>query len=162
MKTDLAVLSTLVIAFCLSVVAMPDWAMLARPELPMMVLCYWIMAMPERYGIAVAALVGLFYDGVVGTHLGVHGLSYAVAGAAMSLSYQQIRMYGAWKQALAVGILLLLTRWLELMVMGLIMPVNFSVAALFLPVVSGILVWPWLMLFLRGLRRKLGIVNRFP
>lgn len=161
MKTDLTVLSTLLLAFCLSVTPLPDWAMLARPELPIMVLAYWIMAMPERYGVWTAMWVGVFQDALSGNYLGVHAFSYAIAAAVIVMSYQQLRMYGAWKQAIAIGFLLCVIQWVELFLKGLLMPMQYSMAHILLPAISAILVWPWLMLFLRDLRRKLGFVNRF-
>lgn len=161
MKTDFAVFATLLVAFCLSVTPLPDWAMLARPELPIMVLAYWIMALPERYGVWTALLVGIFQDGLAGTYIGVHGLTYAIAAAIVVMSYQQLRMYGAWKQALAMGFLLCMIQWLELVLKSALMPMHYSLAQVLLPAISAILVWPWLMLILRDLRRRIGFVNRF-
>lgn len=161
MKTDLAVFTTLCLAFCLSVTPLPDWAMLARPELPIMVLAYWIMAMPERYGVWSALWVGIFQDGLAGTYIGVHALTYAIAAAVIIMSHQQLRMYGAWKQALAIGFLLCFIQWLELFLNSMLMPMQYSLAHVLLPAVSAILVWPWLMLILRDLRRRIGFINRF-
>lgn len=161
MKIDLLVIITLAIAFFLSVVPLPEWMLLARPEFPLLVLLYWVLAMPHRYGIIAAAVVGFFQDALTGALFGKHVLMYVLAAAVMVIGYRQIRMFGAWQQALLVGLTLLFIQFVGLMIVRTSQPVLQPAMWIFLPVLSGTLLWPWLMIFLRGLRRRMGIVNRF-
>jgi rod shape-determining protein MreD len=47
---------------------MPDWAASARPEWVVLVLIYWILALPERVGVAAGWLVGLSLGDSGGDH----------------------------------------------------------------------------------------------
>lgn len=160
MKSDVLVVVTLAFAFVLFLIPLPGWAVLARPELPLLVYLYWVMSMPQRYGVVLAGILGLVQGAYTGAHLGVHVLIYCLATGVFLLSYQQIRMQNLWWQALTLIPFLLANQWLKLF---------FSTAnwqgwhywfAFLLPVLSSVLVWPWLVVFLRGLRRRFHLVNR--
>ena len=57
---------TFIVAMLLSVVALPDsipWELgYLRPQWVVLVLIYWIIALPHRIGIVVAWLIGLLLD----------------------------------------------------------------------------------------------------
>ena len=106
MKANVLIAFSLFISMLLSVVSMPEWALWARPEWPLLVLIYWSLAAPERCGIMVAALVGLFQDSLTASLLGKHMLAYSLAIAVTLLAYKRLRMFDVWKQAGFIFLLL--------------------------------------------------------
>jgi rod shape-determining protein MreD len=95
-------------------------------------------------------------DVLLGSLLGQHALAYvAIAYIAASL-YQRLRMFSVWQQALILfailGLNQLINFWVE------------SIAGLsewtfwyLLPAFSGALLWPWIFLMLRTIRRRLHL-----
>lgn len=161
MKTDFLVVACLLVAFVLAIMPIPAWAMWARPEWPLLVLLYWILAWPERYGIIVAAFVGFCQDNLTGSLIGQHMLAYAVVAAVFWSGSRRIRMFNVWHQAMLVGVLLLLSQLLQYWLVILTRTVEPAIGMLLLPALTGALLWPWFMIFLRGLRRRLGNTNSF-
>ena len=70
----LLLLSSLLVLL-LSVWPMPGWALWLRPELPLLLVVYWILALPFRLGMVYAWLMGLGLDLLTGSLLGQHALA---------------------------------------------------------------------------------------
>ena len=84
----MVIVLTLLAALWLSVVPLPTWAQWGRPEWVAMVLIYWVVALPERVGIAIAWVVGLYQDVLDGSPLGQHAFALSVL-AYLGLVYFQ-------------------------------------------------------------------------
>lgn len=152
------VLLTFAVALLLAIFPLPADMAWARPEWVGMVLIYWTIALPERIGLWTAFLAGLLVDGVAGTLLGQHAFALSLISWAVLLTYQRLRMFAAWQQAFFVFVLIgmhqLLIHWLQSL-QGIATP---SLKFL-LPAATSALMWPWLMIFLRGLRRRAGLLR---
>lgn len=143
---------TLAVALLLSVMPLPLWAQWGRPEWVAMVLLYWVMALPERVGIGIAGITGLVLDIVEGAPLGQNIFALGVLTYLVLILYQRLRMYSALQQSAVIFVLLglnqLLCHWVQTLV-GTPSP-----NLLFLlPAVVSAVIWPWLLVFLRFLRR---------
>ncbi len=159
MKAILLVLSTFFLAFWLSILTMPDWSLWARPDWVLLVLIYWALAFPERFGVWMAALAGLLQDNLLGSFLGKHMIVYALIVAVIIVMHQRFRMYELWHQAriifflvLSAHVLILFVDWL----MGYPSPLYLALP----PALLSALIWPWLMVALRGLRRYFGLMAK--
>ena len=146
------IVSTLLIALLLSIVPMPFWAQWARPEWLAMVLVYWVIALPERVGIGIAWLSGLVLDVIEGSSLGQNAFALSLIAYVSLILYQRLRMYTPWQQAAVlfflIGVHQLIGHWMQTLV-GVISP-----NLLFLlPALVSALLWPWLSVSLRFLRR---------
>ena len=87
------------IAYLLAIVPFPEWAMNYRPEWVPMVLIYWAMALPYRFGIGSAWAAGLVLDVLEGSTLGVNALALVVvAYVALSL-HLRMRMFSSLQQS---------------------------------------------------------------
>jgi rod shape-determining protein MreD len=143
---------TLVAALLLSIMPMPLWTQWARPEWVAMVLIYWVMALPERVGIGIAGLTGLALDIVEGAPLGQNMFALGVLTYLVLILYQRLRMYNALQQSAVIFVLLglnqLLCHWVQTMV-GTPSPNLLFI----LPALVSAMIWPWLLIFLRFLRR---------
>lgn len=158
MKADLLVLFTLLVAMLLSIVDMPNWSLWARPEWVLLVIFYWVLALPERFGILSAAAVGLIQDSLTASVYGRHVLAYSLVVAVVVIAHKRLRMFDAWQQAgmifLLIGIERLIKYWIDI-ASGL---TPTGLWFLF-PAMISALIWPWLMVVLRSLRRRVGLIR---
>ncbi|HEY9201357.1 MAG TPA: rod shape-determining protein MreD [Gammaproteobacteria bacterium] len=154
------VVPTLIVALMLQMWPLPDWLAYLRPDFVTLVLVYWALALPERVGVTVAWVVGLLLDVTHGAILGQHALGLVLVVFIVQLEYQRIRVFSLVQQALAVFVLLMIKQLLVLWVSGLVgqaPPLQYY----FLPSLAGALLWPWLFLTLRNLRRKFSLSKSF-
>ena len=147
---------TFLIAMLLDILPLPDTLQSYWPEWVALVLLYWVVALPQRVGIFVAWIVGLFVDALQGSLLGLHALSFSLMAYFSLLLYQRIRLFPRWKQSLViamlVGIYLLIAFWLKIITE----PVEKQFSYWF-PMVTSALLWPWLFVLLRDLRRQFRV-----
>ncbi len=143
-------------AMWLSIMPLPEWAYWARPSWVTMVLIYWVLALPTRVGIATAWVVGLLLDILEGTPPGQHAFALSVVAYLLLVLYQRLRMYIAWQQAgivfVLVGIDALINQWIQTLI-GRAEPTLWFL----LPALVSALLWPWLLLLLRRVRRRFGV-----
>ena len=147
---------SLIISLLLTVIPVPFQISLFRPDWVLLVLMYWTLALPRRVNIGTAFLMGFLTDVLVGTVLGVNALAFSVVAFVMAVNHLQIRNFGIIQQSLLVGLLLALYQLLLFWLSNFLTGVNFRPAYLW-PVLTGMLVWPWLFWLLRRYRRQLKI-----
>lgn len=152
----LVILVTILVAYVLVVVPLPAWAQLARPEWVALVLIYWCMAVPQRVGVGVAWLAGLGQDALQAGLLGQQALAYALLAFVVLKLHQRVRVYPLGQQALIVLALLSLVTLVQVWTNGLI-DRPMSIHSYWLPPVIGMLLWPWLVVLLRAVRRYYGV-----
>ncbi len=73
----LIVCLTFVVAFVLNLIPLPGWVLPYRPDWVVLVLIYWCMAIPDRFGTGMGWLIGLLVDATNANLLGVHALGMA-------------------------------------------------------------------------------------
>lgn len=154
------VLPTMVFALMLHMLPLPDWLTYVRPEFVTLVVMYWVLAMPEKIGVTIAWCVGLLLDVTQGAILGQHALGLVIVAYILQLEYQRIRVFSLVQQALVVFVLLLIKQIMVLWVYGLVGHAP-SLQLYFLPSLIGAIIWPWVYLFLRNLRRKFSVPYDF-
>jgi len=127
-----------------------------RPEWPLLVLVYWAIALPHRVGLLTALATGLLLDVVDGAPIGQHMLSLVIVITLARLMYQRLRVFTLAQQAsvlfILVGLHQLIGHWL----LGL-QGVRIEGFAFLFPALSSALLWPPVMLGLRGVRRTYGV-----
>lgn len=144
---------TFLVALMLTAVPMPDWAVALRPEWVAMAVIYWAMALPDRVGVGVGWVMGLALDVLKGAVLGQHALGLAVAAYLTIKLHQRIRVFPLWQQAISIGAILAIHMLLVLWVYG-ITGHDAASLAYWGPLITSILLWPWVFLLLRDLRRR--------
>ena len=147
---------TFVIALMLTLVPLPDWAAYLRPEWMSMVLIYWCLALPERVGVGIGWIAGLFLDVVHGAVLGQYAMALALTAYITLTLRLRIRVYPMGQQALVVLMLTLFQQLLVIWVKGFIGESPDSLRY-WLPAVTTMLLWPWVFVILRDLRRRHGV-----
>ncbi len=152
----LVILLSLAVSLMLTMLPLPDWAAIYRPDFMALVLIYWSLALPTRIGLWVAFVCGLFVDVTSGGLLGQHALALVVILFINLNVHQRIRVMSLPHQALYVLALLLLDQVLVLMVEGMIGRHPPFTAYIGAPLI-GMLLWPWIFLLLRHLRRRVHL-----
>ena len=142
-----------VIAMMLMTMPLPAWAINWRPSWVAIVLIYWCMALPDRVGIGIGWVLGLLLDVQQGTVLGQNALGLAVIAYLCLKSYQRMRVFPLVQQAMLVCIYLLLYEFISLWIRSMMgAPPNDW--TYWMPAVTSMLLWPWLFIVLRDIRRK--------
>jgi len=149
---ELIVLS-FIVAIMLTALPLPDWAVDWRPAWVALVLIYWCMAVPEHIGIGTAWFLGLILDVQFGTLLGQHSLGLVVIAFLTLNSYQRIRVYPLVQQAVLICFYLLLYKLIMLLITGYL-GTGTREWTYWMPAITSMLLWPWMFIILRDLRRK--------
>ncbi|RUO19437.1 rod shape-determining protein MreD [Aliidiomarina haloalkalitolerans] len=147
------ILITFVLALILAVMPMSLAIAPWRPEWPLLVLVYWIIALPHRVNIGYAAGVGLAVDVLLGSTLGFHTAAYAIVAYPAARYYSRIRNFSLSQQALLVMVLVFVARAIVYIFEHYLnnAPLMWHY---FWPALSSALFWPWVFLMLRKVRRK--------
>ena len=135
---------------------LPEEIGFLRPELVLMTLIYWVIALPHRAGVVLAWISGLIMDILVGNFLGQFGCSYVIISFVVLQFYQRLRMFSVWQQAILVSGLIILHRGLSFLFVYFF---DGSIPSLWqvMPAISSALVWPLVFLLLRAFRRSLKL-----
>jgi rod shape-determining protein MreD len=149
------VLFTIIGAFMLAIMPLPDWAVEYRPDWVTLVLIYWAMALPTRIGVTVAWVAGLLLDVSYGTLMGQHAVGMVLVIYFIHLQHQRLRVASLIQQSIVIFFLLLIKQLLTLWVDGMVGRAPDS-GLYFMPTITSTLLWPWVYLILRDIRRKLS------
>lgn len=148
----LAVAVSSLLAFVLTVIQLPQWLFYFWPDWIAMVVVYWAMTSPDRFGPFIGFCMGLLLEVLFVRNFGVQGLGLAVLAFTVNSAHQQLKVLSVWQQTLLVamfiGVYKLITGWLY----GLI--VDFTITAEYSYSLLGcILVWPFVKILMDELRR---------
>ena len=161
MKSNIrAAILALFVAFILTIMPLPEAAQEFRPDWVTLVLIYWAMALPSRTGVTVAWVAGLMLDVTHGAILGQHALGLTLVIYIVHLQHQRMRVASLIQQAIVIFFLLLLKQLIVLWVSGIVGRAP-DTWLYFMPSLVGAVLWPWLYIILRDLRRKFGYRVRF-
>ena len=107
-------LITIIGAFMLAIMPMPDWAVEYRPDWVTLVLIYWTMTFPSRVGVTMAWFAGLLLDVSYGTLMGQHAVGLVLVIYVIHMQHQRLRMASLLQQAIVIFFLLLIKQLLIL------------------------------------------------
>ncbi len=155
-RGGLVILITLCIALTLTILPLPESVREFRPQWVALVLIYWCMALPHRVGVGFGFSFGILLDVLTGTLLGQHALGLSVVAFATVKLHQRVRVFPLWQQSLVVLVLLVVEHLLALWVMGAINERPPGLIYWAVPPI-GALLWPWVFVVLRDLRRRFHV-----
>ena len=110
---------SIVAALILSIVPLPGPVASFRPDWVAVVLIYWALIEPRRYGLFTAFWLGLVLDTLSGTLLGQHSLSLLVVVWLSQRFYFRIRAFPASQVAIVVIVLLAIYEFLLFWIDGM-------------------------------------------
>ncbi len=131
----------------------PDWVDAWRPAWLVMVVIYWSMALPQRVSVGTAWVSGILLDVLKGSLLGQHAIGLAIVAYVTAKLHLQIRQHPLYQQSFFVGLMITFYICLIVWINGMIDRPPQSWSFLF-PVITSMLLWPWLFVILRDIRRR--------
>ncbi|MGH8128113.1 MAG: rod shape-determining protein MreD [Gammaproteobacteria bacterium] len=151
--TGLTIAISVVVALVLTIIPLPGWGEALRPFWVALVVFYWVLALPERFNIGWAWLIGLLLDALTGSLLGAHALALVLVAILASRWHLKIRMYPMWQQSLGVGLALILYTVVLFWINGIAGHMNRPLVR-FVPITISVLIWPWVYAVLRRVRQR--------
>ena len=150
------VVFSLLIALIANIMPLPLSIDAFRPDWVLLVLLYWCIALPLRVNVLTAWVCGLLLDVLLGSILGVHAAAMALSVYIAVVNYQKIRNFSVWQQALIVGVIASLYHLVVFWLQRMLSDVVFLPGYLY-PVLTCVILWPWVFLMLRKIRRQFRI-----
>lgn len=150
------ILITVFVAMMLNSIPLPQWAVWYRPEWVGLVVIYWWMMMPNQVSLGWAWLIGLLIDVLYGSVLGQHALAMLILAYVVQRFYLQIRLYPTWQQSLYVMAVILLYQSIIFITQGMLHQIHTG-WLFWLPAITSMILWPWVAMILRDLRRRIRI-----
>lgn len=143
---------TIIVTLVVSSFRWPGLLVWFEPEWMLIVVLYWVLALPERLGVVFAFCMGLLMDVFTNYPLGLQGSLFALI-AYIGLSWhKRIRNYQPLQQAGLVLLILLLYLVLKQVLWGFLGRPIFTQAWFLAPALSSAFFWPLVYFTLRSLR----------
>jgi rod shape-determining protein MreD len=133
-------------ALALSVVPLPAAAASFRPDWVALVLIYWAVVTPGRFGMFSAFVMGIALDSLTGALLGQHALALLLVVYLSQRFYLRIRVFPASQLALTVAVLLALYHFVLFWVDG-VAGRSVPMVERWAPVLTGTLIWFMALVF---------------
>ena len=144
---------SIVLAFVLTLMPLPDALRVAKPFWLAIVVIYWALEAPERMTLGRAFLLGMAGDLLTGSLIGEQALRLVVLAFIVLRLRSRLRFFPMPQQVLAVLALLFNDRIVMLMIRSFGDSAPIELAHAIGPMV-GALLWPWVFLLLDGLRLR--------
>ena len=150
------IIISIIVALTLTILPLPRMLELFRPEWVAMVVIYWCMAVPQRFGVGFAWLIGLLLDVVRDSLLGQYALGLALIAFLVLHIHQRLRVFPLWQQALTIALLIIVQYMIVFWIKG-ITGESTSIWNMLLPAFTTLLFWPPVYLLMRQLRRHFQV-----
>jgi len=108
LKKSLWIITSFIVAFMLSLVPYSSEVVVIRPNWVLLVLSYWIVALPNGLNLGIAWFLGLLTDVLCNSLLGEHALAMVVVAYVLMRMRQQVRMAPLWQQVAMIFIIVLI------------------------------------------------------
>lgn len=145
-----------IVAFVLEIMPWPAGFQGLRPTWVVLVLIYWALALPNKISVGTAFIAGIIWDLILGSILGVHALVLSVAIYFVAKYHLILRNLSLWLQGVLVIAYIAVIRFLIFFVELVLHGAEFNQQELLGAVISGVL-WPWIFLLMRQIRRGLHL-----
>ncbi|ASC58157.1 rod shape-determining protein MreD [Vibrio vulnificus] len=152
LRSKIVIGASFFVALVLQTIPWPGALDLFRPAWLLLVTCYWVLALPHRVNVGSALVLGLLWDLLIGSTLGIRGMMLSIVVYLVALNFLVIRNMALWQQALLIAFLSVLLEVFIFCGEYLIQDVVFNPLSLWTAVINCIL-WPWVFLLLRRVRR---------
>lgn len=127
-----------------------------RPDWMVLIIFYWVLALPHRVSIVHAFILGVLLDLLLGSTLGMHSLLFSLLAYFVSIGYQRIRYFTLVQTTLLAGFFILLTKlalyWLASSLQDIVLHKHY-----FWSILTSMLIWPWFFFFMRYLRQRFKV-----
>jgi rod shape-determining protein MreD len=132
---------TVIVAMALKIMPLSSALQVWNPDWVLLILMYWVLAFPYKFGVFGSWTVGLFTDVLTDRILGQYALVYALMSYFCLKFYKRIRTFPLIQQGAFIFCCLLAAQILIFCIESIYNPARFQWSYLF-PAISGTLVWP--------------------
>ena len=153
MSRRLPVIITLLVGLMLTMMPLPGIVENARPDWLALLVIFWAMQLPRTWSVGSAWMIGIMLDVANGTVLGQHALALCVIAFITVRFHLLMRVFPLSQLTATIFAMLALYQFLLFWVNG-VAGINAPAASYWAPVISGTLLWPFLHMFLSGLRYR--------
>ncbi|OIQ24896.1 rod shape-determining protein MreD [uncultured Vibrio sp.] len=152
LSSRLVIMTSFLIALVLQTIPWPGMLDLVRPAWLLLVLCYWVLALPHRVNVGTALILGLLWDLLLGSTLGIRGMMLSIIIYVVAINFLVLRNMALWQQAIIIALLSIGLEGLIFFGEFLIQDIAFNPLSLWSGLINCIL-WPWMFLLMRRVRR---------
>ena len=145
---------SLIMALMLVMVPLPEEAEPFRPDWVTLVVLYWAIALPPRFGLTLPWIAGLLLDVTHGALLGQNALGVVLVAAFAIREHQRLRVFPLAQQAVVVTILLVFKQAIVLWISGMAGRAPDNLWLYFASPLLTLVFWPVIFTLLRDLRRR--------
>ena len=149
----LPVFITLIVGLMLTIMPLPESIRVFRPDWLVLVVIFWSMQLPRTWSIGTAWFIGIILDVSYGTLLGQHALALCVVAFITVRFHLLMRVFPLSQLSATVFALLALYQFLLFWING-VAGVTAQAVDYWGPVITGTIVWPFLYMFLSGIRYR--------
>ncbi|MBE9547983.1 MAG: rod shape-determining protein MreD [Proteobacteria bacterium] len=142
----------LAIGLILSIVPLPNGLEPFRPPWVSLVLIYWSLEGSRSVRLGFAFSLGLLADVLLASLIGLHALQWVILMFLVARFSSRIRFSSPLRQTLTIFLLLLNERFILLWILLLKGEGNLGLE-LWMPAITGALVWPWMFVLLSRIRQ---------
>ncbi len=140
------------IALVLSMISVTDALYYFWPDWVVLVVIFWCMVEPERYGPLLAVFVGLILDVLTVNTFGVASLGLAFVAFFVNKSSYQLKVMTTWQQTMLIGFMLGILKLLTGWVYGMVEDFGFT-WSFWYSILGSMMAWPFVFIALSELRR---------
>lgn len=144
----------MLLAIAAELLPWPEYLGPLRPPWVTLVVIYWALMWPGRFGVGSALVVGLLLDVGQGTLLGQHALTLSAVTYVVMRFHLQMRVFPVWQLTVSVFALLFLEAFLLMWIDGITGRIEYGPDR-WGPVLVGTILWPLLMAIMDRLRERL-------
>lgn len=152
-KNALVIWLTFLVALILQIIPWPGEMNFFRPSWLFLVIAYWVMALPHRVNVGTALILGILWDALLGSTLGIRGMMMSVVIYIVAVNFLMLRNMALWQQALLITLLSVLLQLLIFIGENVIQESVLDFSYIWGSVINFFL-WPWLFYLLRRIRRR--------
>lgn len=149
----LPVIGTFVLGLMLTIMPLPDAAQAFRPDWLALLIIFWAMQLPRTWSVGSAWILGIVLDVAHGTLLGQHALALVLITFVTVRMHLLMRVFPLSQLTATVFAILALYQFVLFWING-VAGVTAPAIAYWAPVLTGTLTWPFLYLFLSGIRYR--------
>ena len=140
-STLAAGMASIICALMLAILPLPQQATGMRPDWVLLVLVFWSLATPGRFGLVWAFALGLLLDTLTGALLGQHALALLLV-IYLTLKFRlRLRVFPMAQLMLAVLVLLTIYQFTLFWIDG-VTSRSVPISERWIPVITGTLIWP--------------------
>lgn len=145
-------------AFVLSVLPLPEWLQVIWPQWLVLVVIYWITALPHRFSLGITWCLGLLLDVLYGSILGEHAFALVVVAYFADRMHRQLKLYPLFQQALCILVLVGIYEMMLIWIQGILGLVTLKhVMNAGVSILISMLLWPWVYTLLRSMKLRYKI-----